>query len=302
MRLAILVIVVSGMVAAPIPGAAAEAKDHPAVSRYAGSTLTRRDDDGFRNYTLVVGLNDKGKADEEILKSLKVDGQVTRLAYENPASRSAHEIFSNYREGLQKGGFTVVFSCVEKECGPGYASSRWARVTGMKYFAPDMRYLAAKSSKGGHDIYVSVLVAKARHQVEVVEIKAMETGLVTAKAIADGLLLEGRAVLDGILFDTDKATIKPESKSALDVIARYLTDNPALNAFIVGHTDATGAFDHNFALSRDRAAAVVAALTKDYGIAPERLASHGVGPLSPQKANQSELGRAQNRRVEMVQR
>ena len=84
-----------------------------------------------------------------------------------------------------------------------------------------MRYLAAKSSSGGQDIYVAILVAKRRHQIEVVEVTEMETGLVTAKAIADGLMLDGRVVLDGVLFDTDKAVLKPESKPALDVIAGF---------------------------------------------------------------------------------
>ncbi len=286
----------------PMTGVAAEAKDHPVVSRYAGSTLTRRDNDGFKSYTLVMAVDEKGKTDEEILKALKVEGQVTRLSYENPATRSAAEIFANYRQGLEAGGFRILFACQEKECGPAFATSRWARVTGMRYFAPDMRYLAAKSSAGGRDVYAAVLVAKLRHQVEVVEVSEMETGLVTAKAIADGLLRDGRVVLDGILFDTDKATLRPESKPALDVIAQYLKDNPALKVFIVGHTDGTGGFDHNMSLSRNRVDAVVAALTKDHGIGADRLSAHGVGPLAPHKTNQNEQGRAQNRRVEMVQR
>jgi outer membrane protein OmpA-like peptidoglycan-associated protein len=302
MRRPVLALAIIGLAAAPMAGVAAETKDHPAVSRYAGSTLTRRDDDGFKAYTLVVAVDEKGKADEEILKPLQVEGRVTRLAYENPQGRSSTEIFANYRQALQQAGFEILFACQEKECGPTYASSRWARVTGLKYFAPDMRYLAGKSSKGGQDIYVAVLVAKLRHQIEVVEVTEMQTGLVTAKAIADGLLLDGRVVLDGILFDTDKATIRLESKPALDVIAKYLEDKPALKVFIVGHTDGTGGFDHNLSLSRNRATAVATALSRDYGIAADRLASHGIGPLAPQKTNQNEGGRAQNRRVEMVQR
>jgi outer membrane protein OmpA-like peptidoglycan-associated protein len=96
--------------------------------------------------------------------------------------------------------------------------------------------------------------------------------------------------------------LKPESKSALDVIATFLNENKELEVYIVGHTDGTGGFDHNLSLSQNRAKAVVNALIKDYAIDPDRLASHGVGPLSPQKTNQSETGRTQNRRVEMVQR
>lgn len=284
------------------PSFAAKVEDHPAVSRYPDSIPARRDNDGFRSYNLAVGINEKGKTDEEAIQTITIEGSVTRLAYENPKGRSPHEIFANYREALEKAGFDILFSCAEAECGPRFALNRWARVTGLKYFHPEMRYLAAKSSAGGQDIYVAILVAKLRHQVEVVEVTEMETGLVTAKAIADGLMLDGRVVLDGILFDTDKAVLKEESKPALDVIAAFLADKPDLSVYIVGHTDGTGGFDHNLSLSKNRAAAVVAALVKDYGIAKDRLASHGVGPLSPQKTNQNEAGRTQNRRVEMVQR
>ncbi|MGE3297557.1 MAG: DUF4892 domain-containing protein [Porticoccaceae bacterium] len=285
-----------------IPAVAAQVEDHPAVKPYTGSVASRRDEDGFKTYTFVTAVNDQGKTDEEYFRTLKIDGKVTRLAYENPKGRSAHEIFTNYREGLEKGGFKILFACAEKECGPGYGSSRWGRVTGMRYYGPDQRYLVAKSAKGGQDIYAAILIAKARHQVEIVEVTQMDKGLVTAQAIGEGLMTEGRVVLDGILFDTDKATIKAESKPALDTIAQYLMDNPKLNVFIVGHTDGTGGFDHNMALSKARAASVAAALTNDYSIAKNRLGSYGVGPLSPRKTNENDGGRAENRRVEMVQR
>lgn len=284
------------------PATAAEVKNHPAVTPYAGSVATRRDDDGHRSYALVTAIDEKGGSDAEILRTLTVEGNVVRLAYENPKDRSAQEIYANYREGLEKGGFQILFACAEKECGPSYASSRWGRVTGLRYHSPEQRYIAAKGSKGGQDIYVAVLVAKLRHQVEIVEVGQMDTGLVTATAIGEGLKAEGRVVLDGIFFDTDKATLKAESKPALDAIAQYLRDHPALAGFIVGHTDTTGAFEHNMSLSKARAAAVTAALTAQYGIDAKRLAAYGVGPLSPRRTNAEEAGRGENRRVEMVQR
>lgn len=289
-------------VVATSPVIAAEVKNHPAVTPYAGSVATRRDDDGFKSYALVTAVNEKGKTDEEILQTLKVSGNLIRFSYENPKNRSAHEIYANYREGLEKGGFQILYACIEKECGPSYATSRWARVTGLRLFSPEMRYIAAKGSKNGQEIYVAVLVAKLRHQVEIVEVAPMDKGLVTAKAIGEGLRLDGRVVLDGIFFDTDKATIKPESKPALLAIKTFLSEHAALKAYIVGHTDGTGDFGHNMQLSKDRAAAVVAALVYEYKIAPERLAAHGVGPLSPARTNKSDAGRAQNRRVELVER
>lgn len=282
---------------------AAAVKDHPALTSYPGSVATRRDEDGFRSYKFVVAVDPKGTTDDTVLRSLPAEGNVTRLAYENPKGKSAHEIFANYKEGLQKSGYQILFACAAAECGPGYASSRWGRVTGLRYFTPDMRYLAAKSAAPGKpELYVAVLVAPLRHQIEIVEVVPMKRGLVTAKALGDGLLLNGRAVLDGLYFDTDKTTLKPESKPALDIIAKFLKDKPALNVFIVGHTDRVGALDHNMALSKGRAEAVMNALIKDYGMPQTRLGAYGVGPLSPAKSNKDDAGMADNRRVEMVER
>lgn len=70
----------------------------------------------------------------------------------------------------------------------------------------------------------------------------------------------GHTVLNGVFFDTDEAVVKPESKAALTEIATLLSDNPDLQAFVVGHTDMAGSLEHNMDLSERRAAAVVEAL------------------------------------------
>ncbi|WP_339752279.1 OmpA family protein [uncultured Marinobacter sp.] len=112
----------------------------------------------------------------------------------------------------------------------------------------------------------------------------------------------GRVVLDGIVFDFDKATLRPESKAALDAIAGYLNDNPEKSFYVVGHTDSKGSLAYNPKLSSDRALAVAEPLKEDYGIASDRLEPHGVGPLVPTFSNGSDAGREKNRRVELVER
>lgn len=283
---------------------AAVVKDHPLIKPYPGSTISRRDDAGFREYKVVVGLDQKGKTDDEVVKTKAVSGELTRLYYENPRDKSPVEIFANYKEGLVKGGFSVLFECLDTACGPSWASSRWTRVSGISYVSSQMWYLAARRSNAGAETFVAISIIKHRHEVDVLERRAMETGLVTvtAEALDRGLSADGKAVLDGVLFDTDKATIRPESKAALDVIGKYLNDHPNLKVFIVGHTDTVGSLDYNLNLSKQRAQAVVDALTKTYGIAAARLSAHGVGPLSPAATNRTDPGKAQNRRVEMVER
>jgi OOP family OmpA-OmpF porin len=71
---------------------------------------------------------------------------------------------------------------------------------------------------------------------------------------------------------------------------------------VVGHTDMTGALDHNMQLSESRAKSVVAELTGKHGIAADRLSGYGAGPLSPVATNSSDEGKAKNRRVELVKR
>lgn len=283
---------------------AAVLKDHPLIKPFPGSVLSRREDAGFNPYKVVVGLNQQGKTDDEIVKSVAVSGELTRLFYENPKDRSPLEIITNYREGLEKAGFKVLFFCAEADCGPSWASSRWTRVNGMKYVSSSMWYMAAKRQGKDEESYVAVSLIKLRHQIDVLQVRQMDRGLVTvtAEALKNGLMAEGKAVLDGVLFDHDKATIKPESKPALDVIGKFLKDDPNLKVFIVGHTDSAGTLDYNLNLSRQRAQAVVDALVKSYGIAATRLAAHGVGPLSPADTNRSDQGKAENRRVEMVER
>jgi outer membrane protein OmpA-like peptidoglycan-associated protein len=280
---------------------AAGDEDHPLVTRYPGSTLTARDAKDFAAYALVVGLDPKTMAFE----TRPLEGRVTRIAYANPADRSTLEIFRNYREALDRAGAETLFTCEENACGPAYARTAWSKQHGL-YVASDgdPRYLAARVAAGEAEAFVAVMVGKRRTQVDVVEAKAMDRGLVAVDvgALAEGIEREGSVRVYGIHFDHDKADIRPDSKPTLDAIAELLKTKPALSLFVVGHTDGTGTLAHNLELSRARGRAVVAALVGQYGIAAARLDGHGVGPLAPVAPNTTAAGRAKNRRVELVAR
>jgi outer membrane protein OmpA-like peptidoglycan-associated protein len=140
-------------------------------------------------------------------------------------------------------------------------------------------------------------------QHKIVRIAAMEQSVVlSADQIKSALADTGKVVFYGIYFDTDKATLKAESEPTLAEMARFLKANASTKVFIVGHTDMQGGVERNQKLSQERAAAVVAAMTGKHGIARDRLTADGVGPLAPVAPNDSEAGRAKNRRVEMVLR
>ena len=117
--------------------------------------------------------------------------------------------------------------------------------------------------------------------------------------LADDIAKTGRARLYGINFDTDSDVIRPESKAALDSIVKLAKEKADWKFTIEGHTDSTATAAHNQTLSEKRATAVKAYLTTA-GVAAARLTAQGFGATKPLADNATSIGRAQNRRVELV--
>jgi outer membrane protein OmpA-like peptidoglycan-associated protein len=114
------------------------------------------------------------------------------------------------------------------------------------------------------------------------------------------LITEGRFVTRGILFDVNSDKIKPESYGAIKDIANVLNENGDVKVTIIGHTDADGDEAKNLELSKKRADAVKQFLTKEFGIAADRMKTDGKGESQPADNNTSPEGKANNRRVEFV--
>jgi OmpA-OmpF porin, OOP family len=271
-------------------------------------------------------------------KTQRVEGQTTRILYVAPEGRSPLEVLRNYQLELQKAGFEIVYRCSQMECGGGQegwlaeyylypmdrrfkqtpASPGGKPVGQVSEFAlsgaKDQQFFTAKRTGSPGDAYASVYAATGGFKLhketfghamvllDVVETAPMETRMVKvdAAAMAKDIHSAGKVALYGIYFDTNSDTVKPESAAMLQEIALLLKQEPALNLYVVGHTDNVGGFDYNMDLSRRRAASVVAVLTAKHGVAAQRLKSGGVGLLAPVAPNESEDGRAKNRRVELV--
>lgn len=245
-------------------------KDHPLLTRMPGFHIAEYRDKDFESYNFI----DKGG------KKTPVEGHYYYLQYSidrGVAQPGELKIRKNVQDALRKIGGTVVFD------------DNFNRVSTIVV------------RKDGRETWLEVRSFPALYRLTIIEKKAMEQ-LMTADAAAmgDGLNAEGHVAVYGILFDTGKAELKPESDAALAEIAKLLGNDPALKLYVVGHTDNVGQFDANLRLSADRAAAVVKALTGKHGIAAARLAPHGVSSLCPVASNGSEEGRAKNRRVELV--
>lgn len=136
----------------------------------------------------------------------------------------------------------------------------------------------------------------------IVEKKALEVKvkLIPAEEMKRGLDSAGHVALY-LNFDTDKTALRPEAQPVIAQIVKLMQSDPSLKLTIEGHTDNQGTSAHNRTLSEGRAAAVVAAL-RMAGIAADRIQAKGYGQDRPIAGNDSEDGRAQNRRVELVKR
>jgi OmpA-OmpF porin, OOP family len=300
-------------------------KDHPLISRYQGATLFNYGVQNFAQLETVEGklISDNNTRKPE--KSRTIEGTVSSYFYFAPKDRSPLEVFRNYQASLAKSGFKTLYMCEAKKCEAdnivdfsnensresatwkdGYSptSATNARGDTLTYF------ISSELTRDRGNAYVQLWVLEPGSSqdghapifMQIVEMKAMETGkvMVDANAMSKGLDAEGKIALYGIYFDTGKAIIKPESKAQLDEMAKLLQANAKLNVFIVGHTDNQGNFAQNFLLAKQRAEAVKKTLVSDYKIDAKRLDAQGAANLSPVATNDSDAGRAKNRRVELV--
>jgi OOP family OmpA-OmpF porin len=136
------------------------------------------------------------------------------------------------------------------------------------------------------------------YQVFMVEVASMTQEI--ALNLGEAIDTDGKATLYGILFDTGKSDIKPESAESLKKIIDYLNANPTVKIIVVGHTDNVGAFTNNMTLSKSRAESITNYLITTGKISSSRLMSDGVGSLCPVSTNATEEGKKRNRRVEIV--
>lgn len=301
----------SVVLAQDIPGS----KDHPILPRYEDSAIRSYKTEAFVEYDLVTGktIQQPNASPARIVseKPVRLEGKLTHILYRAPLGRSPLEVFRNYEKALKSAGFETLFSCDRDNCGTRFNSymNPGARYNGLIY-GDQQRFISAKLSRPEGDIYVALYVTsfepekRAFAQLEVIEVKGLEERLIVLGEgeIEQALTRDGKIAIYGILFDFDKAEIKPESTPQLEQLAAVLKKNPKLGVLVVGHTDGKGAFEYNLSLSQRRAQAVVSALVSRYGIQASRLIPAGAGMAAPVASNRSEAGRAKNRRVEIVER
>jgi OOP family OmpA-OmpF porin len=265
-----------------ITKAQSEFKDMPYFSGMPSYEIWSADDKEFDEYKFCDGK-----------KPVTVEGKLWKREYglkNEGKEASGLQIIRNYSNAIKSMGGTILIEgtreAIEAVCpeGEGYA-----------------RQVNGKVVKVGKEIWIEVGYHEynGTYLITVLEKEAMKQD-VTASDMFDALNREGHIALY-INFDTGKSVIKPESRPIIEQIVQMLKSNPELKISVEGHTDNVGNPKSNKTLSNDRANVVVAEIIAQ-GIDEKRLSAVGYGQDKPIADNNTEEGRAKNRRVELVKK
>lgn len=251
-------------------------KDYPGLSRMPGYYIADYQESTFDSFAFTV--MEGGKEKQQPVEGRRYD--FTYRLMTNAPMPSALQIVRNYQNAARTAGGQVLFDTKE--------------VTTIRL------------TKGGKEVWLAVQTSNIPSgmfiTLVIIEKQAMQQDVtLDANAMAHDLGETGRVAIYGILFDTGKSELKPESGPALIEIAKLLKESPALKVYVVGHTDMVADLATNVKLSQARAQSVVNALVSQHGIAGARLIAYGDGPYAPVASNKTEEGRAKNRRVELVE-
>jgi OmpA-OmpF porin, OOP family len=197
--------------------------------------------------------------------------------------KSALQIIRNYEAAITKNGGKLIFKNSDGNEGP---------VEATYYLSTkEKEYWIQLSSFAGTSYAVEAFA------LNVLEMESMKQEI-KASEMFDAINKNGFIALY-INFETGKSEIKPESNPIIDQICEMLKQNPDLKISVEGHTDNVGAEKSNQTLSESRAKSVMNALVSK-GINVSRIQSKGWGQTKPIADNNTEEGKAKNRRVEIV--
>ena len=200
-----LLVATLSLVLAAAPAAAQSkdvegSKDSPLASRYPGSVIDNYKTKQFDEFSFPIGK----VTSQGMPKSLHLEGKITRISYTYPQDRSPLEVYRNYESALKRAGFETVFTCSGDACGLGrfHMTADWSDT----WYGAGHWQFSGKLARPEGDIYVSLHVAPGTTNLDIIETKPMEGGLVTvnAAALKGDIGKTGHVAVYGIYFDTAK--------------------------------------------------------------------------------------------------
>ncbi|WP_457649366.1 OmpA family protein [Profundibacter sp.] len=309
--------ILAGAFAALMPIAAMAALlDFPGNAVLAGEKINERG-----SYKVPVGAWKNGE-----LPTIVAEGEVLQQAWKITATGlTSLQILDPLKKQLTDQGFEVIFECETDACG-GFDFRFETDVMPepvMHVDLGDFRFLSAERKTGDTPEYVTLLVSRSQNAgfVQLVRVgePADETELVTSTdnpalttisepppadqpelPLEQALQEKGHYILEDLVFQTGSSDLGDGDFASLAALADYIKAHPDRTFALVGHTDAEGSLAGNIALSKKRAASVVRRLIEDYAVDKKQISAEGNGFLSPRATNMTEDGRAQNRRVEVI--
>ncbi|MBP1766239.1 MAG: OmpA/MotB domain protein [Candidatus Aminicenantes bacterium] len=255
-----------------------ELKDTPWFSGMPSYLVYDAEDVEFDSYDFFNGKN-----------CVTVEGKKFKRTYtlkEEAQKSSVIQIMRNYSNAIKNMGGTIIYEGAPQE-------AECADHNGINM-------VVGKVVKDGNEMWVEVASLGGDEYYLTLVLKELMKQDVTASSMLEALNRDGHIAIY-INFDTGKSMIRDESKPIIGQIVQMMKSNPELKLNVEGHTDNAGTPASNKTLSEARAKSVVSALVSQ-GIAADRLSPVGYGQDKPIADNNTEEGKAKNRRVELVKR
>jgi len=249
--------------------------EHPVIKPIQNSSLKSSKEENYSTFEYLVKKDGKTNKIEKggvywqlVYQFLDEKGKVVK-------GMSKAEIIENYRKAaLEKGG-EILYKSADK----------------LTFSIP---------RKSGGTSWVSLQTTSYTYTMRIIDEKGFE-GVVSfgAEELKLALDSDGRVAIYGINFDINKADLQLGAEKIISEMVKLMKLYPDLKIEIQGHTDNTGSAAHNLKLSNERAETVKKFMLL-YGIESSRIVSKGYGMTKPIETNDTEEGRAKNRRVELV--
>jgi len=279
MKNKVLILVAAMLIVFPsIQAQESEFKDTPWFSGMPNFMIYDAEDVDFDSYNFFNGKN-----------CTTVEGKKFKRTYslkEDAQKSSVIQIMRNYANAVKSMGGTVIYEGAPQD-------AECADYNGLNM-------IVGKVVKNGNEMWVEVASLGGDDYYLTIVLKELMKQDVTASSMFEALNRDGHIALY-INFDFGKSIIRDESKPVIEQIVQMMKSNPELKVGVEGHTDNVGSPASNKTLSEARAKSVVASIVSQ-GISADRLSPAGFGQDKPIADNNTEEGRARNRRVELVKK